>query len=96
MVRLEGSWATSETREAWAQVLDCLDEVRLLYSDREIDGVEVGFAVEAATEIGAGIDGGMILVAARTEERQLSLAHFVRPLEVLQKSGPRDLVAEAM
>ena len=58
----------------WLEIFDSSHEIPFLDGHREIDRVEVGFAGEAAAEIGAGVDRRVILVTARAQESQLSLS----------------------
>jgi hypothetical protein len=55
------------------------DEVAALDRHHQIDGIEVGFAGEAAGEVGLRVDGGEELAAAWTEEAESPLAVLVRP-----------------
>ena len=73
--------------------MDSGHEVTLPYGHGEIDRIEVDFTTEATTEIRAGVDCGMALVTTGTQECELSLAEFVRPLQLLQEGRPRDIVA---
>jgi hypothetical protein len=75
------------------QIVDRGYEVTLLHRDGEIDRIEVDFTTEATTEIRAGVDRRMALVTTGTQECQLFLAEFVRPLQLLQEGRPRDVVA---
>src|SRR5208337_631984 len=75
------------------QIVDRGYEVALLHGHCKIDGVEVDFATEAAAEIRRRVDRRVALVATRTQEYQLSVAEFVRPLQSLQEGRPRDIVA---
>jgi hypothetical protein len=83
-------------RHVWKkrfQIVDRGYEVALLHGHREINRVEVDFTTEAAAEIRAGVDRRMALVTTGTQECQLFLAEFVRPLQLLQEGRPRDIVA---
>ncbi len=71
------------------------DEVALLDGHRQVDGIEVRAAVEAAAQVRARVDRRVKLLAARTEERKLSLAQLVGPLQLLEQHRPGDLVAQA-
>jgi hypothetical protein len=68
-------------------------EVTLLHCDGEIDWIEVDFTTEATAEIRRRIDRRVALVATGTQEYQLLLAEFVRPLQLLQEGRPRDVIA---
>ncbi len=83
---------------AWqelCEVVDGFDEVALPGGDEEVDGVEVCLAVEAAAEVGAGVDGRQVSLAARAEEGDLPVALLVGPLEQFQEGGQGDVVAQA-
>ena len=69
------------------------DEVALLHGHREIDRVEVDFATEAAAEIRRRVDRRVALVAAGTQEYQLPVAEFVRPLQLPQERCPGNVIA---
>jgi hypothetical protein len=75
------------------QIVDRGYEVALLHGHREINGIEVDFATETAAEIRGRVDRRVALVAMGTHEYQLSVAEFVRPLQLLQEGRPRDIVA---
>ena len=58
-----------------------LDEVACAGSHGEVDGVEVGLAVEAAKQVLLGVEIGLALAAARTDEAELSATGLMRPVE---------------
>ena len=72
------------------------DEVAVPDQHHEIDGIEVGFAGEAAGEVGPRVDGGEELAALRTEEAESPVALFVRPVELGEQRGDGDLIAETV
>ena len=95
-VMSRGSVRSKASGAGWQerfQVVDRGYEVALLHGHREIDGVEVDFATEAATEIRRRVDRRVALVATGTQEYQLSVAEFVRPLQSLQERGPGNVIA---
>ena len=63
-------------------MLDGCAEFALVRAHREVDGIEVGFAVEATSEIGATIHGGLGLVAVWADEHELSGSYLVGPAEM--------------
>jgi hypothetical protein len=75
------------------QIVDRGYEVALLHGHREINRVEVDFATEAAAEIRTRVYRRMAFLTTGTQEYELSLAGFVRPLQLLQEGRPRDIVA---
>ena len=66
------------------QVVHGGDEVGFLHGHGELDRIEVRLTREAAAQVGAGIDRGELFLATGAEERQLSLAELMRPIELLQ------------
>ena len=75
------------------QIMDRGYEVTLLHRHGEIDRIEVDFTTEAAAKIRARIDCRMALVTTGTQEGELFLAEFMRPLQLFQEGRPRDIVA---
>jgi hypothetical protein len=73
--------------------VDGFDEVAVLGGDEEVDGVEVGLAVEAAAEVGARIDGRQVSLTARAEEGELPVALLVGPVEQFEDGDQGDVVA---
>ena len=76
--------------------MDGGDEVAALNRHHQIDGIEVGLAVEATGEVGPRIDGGEELAAARTEEAESSFAVLVRPVELGHQLDDGNFVAETV
>ena len=56
-------------------------EVVVADADQEVDGIEVLFTTEAATEVGGGVDGRVELLADGTEEAEVAVALLVGPLQ---------------
>ena len=77
----------SVARQELCEVMDGLDEVALPGGDEEVDGVEIGLAVEAAAEVGARVDGREVRLATGAQEGQLPIALLVGPLEQFQNGG---------
>ena len=75
-------------------VMDGIDERAALDRHGEVDGIEVGFTVEAAGQVGAGIDGRLGFPAERTEEGPLVATPFVRPAQRGEEPGEWDLIAK--
>ena len=59
--------------------LDGGDEVASTGEDREVDGVEIRLAMEAAGQIGSWMNRRMELSTTRTDECQLTVALLVGP-----------------
>ena len=59
------------------------DEVAPRGQHHEVDGVEVFFASETAAQVGAGIDGGQGLAAARADEAEASFTVFAGPVQMV-------------
>jgi len=72
------------------------DEVDFFDQHHQVDGVEVSLAGETSSEIGAGIRGGQVLAAGRTEKHESPLPLLVRPIETDQQIGDRDFVPHAI
>ena len=79
-------------RQQGFQELDCLHEVPFAGQHDEVNGIEVGATVEAAAEVRVPLDGRVHLTTARADERELALAMFAGPIEVLDQPVGRDLV----
>ena len=75
------------------EVLHRGTEVALTGTDREVDRIEVGFAVETTSQVGSWIDGRFGFLATGTEEHEPSIAGFAGPAEVLDQLGDRNVVA---
>jgi len=48
---------------------------------RKINGIEVGFTVETASQVRAGVDRRLAFAAQRTDEHQLVVSPLVRPIQ---------------
>jgi hypothetical protein len=67
--------------------VDGFDEVPSGGLHGEVDGVEVLFATETATQVGLRVDGRLGFVATRADELEPAFAAFNGPLKVLS-DGP--------
>ncbi len=72
------------------------DEVTALDPHHQIDGIEVGLAVEAASEVRPWVDGGQELATSWAEEAETTVSLFVRPLKLCYQRGNRDFIAETV
>ena len=79
--------------QQWDEVFDRLAEFTSVRTHREVDGVEVGFAAEATAEIRARIHRRLALLAARTDEHEVSVPRLARPTEMLDQPCHRNVVA---
>ena len=69
--------------------LDGLDEIVVANSDREVDRIVVGLAVEATTEIRLAFDPRFRLPATGTEERKPAVTTLVWPVQVPDQPADR-------
>ena len=69
--------------EQGQQVLDGFHEVTVPRRHREVDGVEVRLAVEAAHEVLLRIEIRLAFATAGADEHELAVTSLVRPLETL-------------
>ena len=86
-------------RGDWEERLEEMDgfyEITAANDHDEVDGIEVGFAAEATSEIGARIDSRTELLADRTQECQLAVALFVRPTEAFEQTRHVDVIAQGV
>ena len=75
------------------QVMHRFDEVALSGRHREVDGVEVDLAVEAANQVFLGVLIRAAFAAAGTDEVELPTPRLVRPVEAGQQRREWHLVA---
>ena len=93
---LVGAWrlCLGAWRQEGCEEFDGGYEFPLAGTHREVDGVEVGFAAEAAAEVGAAVDVGARFTTTRADEDELAVAAFVGPAQMADQPVDGDVVAQ--
>ena len=66
------------------EIVNGIQKAALAGGHGEVDGIEVGLAVETTKQIFLWVEVRSAFVATRANEYQLAVAAFVRPIQALQ------------
>jgi hypothetical protein len=66
------------------EIVNGVQKVAVAGGHGEVDGIEVGLAVETAKQILLRVEVRSALAAVRADEYELTAAAFVRPTQALQ------------